>query len=485
MKKKDIIMFIASTVLFLLTASCEKPAPEPDPEPLPQTPTIVLTSPADGTAVDLNEVTEVSFSWEKVKSINNYKIMFSLQESMSSPYTVPALTMPVTFTADEMDEIAEELGAAAEVETTICWSIIPFSERTPAETQVRSMNVTRKSAKPSEKGVNDDPHVFKIAVYYEDMYAGDTGKSLHELCNWNNPHTQAQQLAKLMTECSHGVIQYEIAVEIEGTVPYAFYYQDSGSHTAGEVVTADICYTEYYKNGKYPGIGEGVRYDYAKMVTDNGFDTMLNDGTIDEVWVYNHPGAGMYETCMAGPNAFWINGSTFEVPSLQRKLTVLFCNYERTVDLAMHSLAHKFENVMKKVYGRWEYSASLAKNLNNWELFSAYSDKYDKYDSGCSHIGNCHFPCNGASDYDYENRRYVKSYCDAWDSYPDLKFENPRTINSSEWGSTQMGYMKWFYKHVPHFKGLNENDYHLNNWWLYFVDYDKAKAKERQLISEL
>lgn len=478
-------MLLSLTTTILLAAGCEKPASEPGPGPVVVTPVIELSSPEDGMAINLSEAEEVSFAWNKAEGISNYKIALSLAEDMSNSYTVAALSIPLTFTAKEFDDIVRDLGIAEESTADIYWSIIPFSSRVEAETQVRKLAVTRRSGKPSTVGVNADTLVFRIGIYYEDMYVGDTGKRLHELCNWNNPHSQAKELARLMTECSHGVIQYEIAVEIEGETPYAYYYEDTGTHVKGEIVTAETCYNEFWKNGQYPGIGSGVCYDYARMVTENGFDRMMNDGTIDEVWVYNHPGAGMFETCMAGPGAFWINGSTFDVPSLERKLTVLFCNYERTVDLAMHSLMHKFENVMTKVYGRWDYNVSLEKNLNNWERFSAYNQKYDKYDSGTSHIGNCHFPCNGTSDYNYSNRTYVKSYCDAWESYPYLKLENPRTINSSEWGSTQMGYMKWFYSHVPHFAGLNEEDYHLNNWWFYFVDYDRAKERERKLINEL
>jgi len=482
--------------ILALAFSCEKPAPQPEPVPDPVTPEIKLSAPED--KADFGQITkgdEFSFEWEKCEAISNYKLSLSLNDDMSDSYTVPALQNPFVITAGEFDDVLDELGVPAEGETTVFWSIIPFSQRTEALTFVRSFTVKRVSTHPTgEKLENAATIVHKIGIYYEDMYVGTTGKRLHELCNWENPHSQAQQLAKNMTEASHGVVQYEIAVEIEGTVPYAYYYENSkdGKHKKGDVVTADICYNEFYGHG-YPGIGEGVCYDYSKMITDNGFDDMMNDKTIDEVWVYNHPGAGMYETCMAGPNAFWINGSTFSVPSLTRQCTVLFCNYERTVDLAMHSLAHKFENVMKKVYGSWEYGVSLERKLNNWERFSAFNYKYDKYDSGCSHIGNCHCPCNSTKstdDYNYSSYIYVKSYCDAWDYYPNLVFDDTtrRTINCSEWNGSQLGYMKWFYGHVPHFAGVNtvdQNDYHLNNWWYYFIDYTAAKAYEQKLLREI
>ena len=48
--------------------------------------------------------------------------------------------------------------------------------------------------------------------------------------------------------------------------------------------------------------------------------------------------------------------------------------------------------------------------------------------------------------------------------------------------------MKWFYKHVPHFKGINTldgNDLHLNNWWYYLFDYYGAVEYEKRLQREL
>ena len=60
---------------------------------------------------------------------------------------------------------------------------------------------------------------------------------------------------------------------------------------------------------------------------------------------------------------------------------------------------------------------------------------------------------------------------------------NPRRVNSSEWKNGQQGWMMYFFSHMPHFKGINEdvNDLHLNNWWYYVVDWNAAKKYEREL----
>ena len=48
--------------------------------------------------------------------------------------------------------------------------------------------------------------------------------------------------------------------------------------------------------------------------------------------------------------------------------------------------------------------------------------------------------------------------------------------------------MKWFYRHIPHFKGINtydERDLHLNNWWHYLFDYYGALDREAELRAEI
>lgn len=495
MNARKILFLAAAVIPCAMMCACVKPEPEPsdDPQEVTKDPMIELIAPSQDAEIVLSEDSSVSFEWKKAEGINNYKFAMSLSQSMSDAYTIAALSIPLTFTGEEFDAAVASLGVEGEATADIYWSIIPFSDRNKAETQVRKMTVTRLKAPEKEVRKNAETIVVKLAIVYEDLMVTSEGKPLHECCRWADPHKQVKEMIKYMNEASHGVVEFTIAKEFEADQPFGYYYEEKDDplgnhHMVGEYVTADLCYNAFYKKGSYPGLYEGVRYDYTAMIQHYGIDKLVNDKEVDELWVYNHPGAGMFEQCMAGPGAFWINGDIFEVPGLQRKLSVLFCNYERTVDLAMHSIAHRVENVMKKVYGgRWAYTVSSEKNLNNWERFSAYNQVYDKYDKGCSHIGNCHFPCNATSDYSYESRAYVKSYCDAWDNYPDMVFDNPRTINSNEWGNSQLGYMKWFYSHLPHFEGLNTdpNDYHLNNWWHYIVDWDGAMKLEKKLISEI
>ncbi|MDQ3682837.1 MAG: hypothetical protein M3352_07175, partial [Bacteroidota bacterium] len=137
-----------------------------------------------------------------------------------------------------------------------------------------------------------------------------------------------------------------------------------------------------------------------------------------------------------------------------------------------------FESIMRKVYGRWDHKE---KELNNWELYTSY----DKIAPGEAHIGNIHFPPNGLQDYDWKNTAKVKTYADTWYSYPSLTPKTSRWVNCEEWDCSHLGYMSWWYRHIPRYKDLNPKDGHLNNWWHYVVDYNAALKYEDELKQRL
>jgi hypothetical protein len=161
---------------------------------------------------------------------------------------------------------------------------------------------------------------------------------------------------------------------------------------------------------------------------------------------------------------------------------VMGLNYERDLACALESYAHRFESTMMKVYGWWDYDNKETRNeLTTWEVFAAYALKYDKFVPGMSHVGNVHFPPNGEKDYDWRNPNKVMSFADNWKNYPDVKDENPREMDCSEWDCNHLGYMKWWFSHLPHFEGVSPKDGKLNNWWHYVVDYNDALKLEKSL----
>lgn len=493
MKQLYTLLAVAS----LLSLSCNKtPVGPVEPEKPEKTP-IELIRPFADSKVYLDEIGSVKFEWEEVEGLANYVLELSLTEDFANSKVISPKGMSITYTAEEFDAILEEFGVETKTVVDMFWTVKPFREKPNIENQVRKFSAKRISPYeilPYEERVAD-PITVKVAIIYEDpIVPGTDGKRMHEVCRvgngakWYDPHVQAKQFKIDMEEASHGVVKYEIVKEIQSDTLFSYYNKKAGNPP---VPLAD--FLDMFSKGEVPGIGSGVEYDYIGMIKHYGFDKMCDAGELNEVWVYIHPACGMYESRMIGAGAFWVNSpgiDTAQGAPCKELLNVMFCNYERTVDLAIHSYGHRFESTMHKVYGihnmgTWDYGwTDNLKRLNKWQLFSGYKLNYKKFEDGYSHIGNVHFPPNGTGDYDYSNRSYIMTYADEWINYPYVPCKNARKVNCSEWQNDQYGYMKWYFGHIPHFKGINtldEEDLHLNNWWYYIVAYNKAVRYERDL----
>lgn len=482
-----------------VSVACEKaPAAEPEPETPAELEKIVLTAPEDGFSVNLQNVAEITFSWENVKDVNAYKIRLSLSEDLSKPYDVSAVKNPLACTNKSFDGFLGSLGVKPGETATIWWSAIAWGGEDKFGKDVRSLTVTRLPEGPDEPYEERvaDPITVKVAILYEDPLMPGTDKYMHEVCTvggkgyrWNDPVQQAKKFESDLEEASHGVVQYEVVKEIRAERLFSFDNTKTGDEK--DYFSIEYFRDVIYANGhECPGIGSGVEYDYVGMLKYYGFDKMRDNGEIHEVWVFNHPGCGMYESRLIGDGAFWCNSPGISTGAPCRELvTVMFCNYERTTDLALHSYGHRFESIMKNVYGSWRNRGdnnlpAREAELNNWERYACHNLEYERYESGHAQVGCTHFPPNGRYDYDYSNTAgYVYTYADSWFDYPKMVMSNPRRVNSYEWGNDQQGWMMYFFSHMPHFKGLNEDvdDLHLNNWWYYVVDYNAAKKYEREL----
>ena len=354
----------------------------------------------------------------------------------------------------------------------------------------------KKPIAPYEERVAETLKI-KVAVVYEDPVVTEDGKRLHEVSRigewpyWNNPFEQVKVFERDMEAATNGVVDYEIVMEVE---PAHYYTYRTNAEGKREWLTnEDIA--AYCKNCDVPGfLSEGMGFDYLQLIEDYGFGKMRDAGELHEVWVYTHPGSCMFESRLIGEGAFWCNseGITTEMGAKNKKLLpVMFFNYERTVDLALHSYGHRVESIMANVYGLedewWKNEGyDKAEELTAIQLFSSYQGTYSKYEQGYGHIGLIHFPPNGERDYDYSNTKTAYTYADEWMNYPDMEFtkEKAREVNNTEWaheGGDQWGYMIWYFSHLPHFKGLNKKDGTLNNWWHYIVDWNGALEQVEKL----
>jgi hypothetical protein len=312
------------------------------------------------------------------------------------------------------------------------------------------------------------------------------GKRIHETARtpgynfeWHDPWKLTEDYRKALSEISHGVIDYHI-VEIIDAQDYFTYLKKSGEKLTEKRVV-ELLREPGWKTLKEQETG----FDYKAFVEHYGFDKMRDEGKIHEVWVWTFPYGGMWESNMMGKNAFWLNSQPTKEVDCTELLCVMGLNYERDLACALESYGHRFESIMMEVYGWWAYDNKTSKEqLTNWEKYAAYARKYEKFNAGMSHIGNIHFPPNGEKDYDWANRNKVYTYAHNWVFYPEVKEEKARFIDCSEWECSHLGYMKWWFSHIPHFDGLNHSDGKLNNWWQYVVDYNKALLSEKKLKNQ-
>ena len=323
------------------------------------------------------------------------------------------------------------------------------------------------------------PVVVKVAVVMQDPKIPSMGnKRMHELFKtpgytfqWNDPWKLMEDYKDTLNAVSDGAIRYEIVKIYDDSLFFTHLKNEK------ELLTLDRVVKLLQEPGWETFKKQGTKFDYNKFIEHYGFCDMRDKGVINEVWLWSFPYGGTWESTFAGENAFWLNSNPVERSSCKDLLTIMGLNYEREMSLALESYGHRIESIMRKVYGRWDNTVSVR---NNWEVFTSFDQKVP----GKAHIGNIHFPPNGVKDYDWVNKTKVKTYADAWRYYPLITESDGRIVDCQEWNCTHLGYMTWWMRHVPHFKGINPKDGKLNNWWHYVVDYNSALKNEEKLNTE-
>lgn len=316
----------------------------------------------------------------------------------------------------------------------------------------------------------------KVAVVIQDPVIPSMGnKHMHELFKtpgytfqWHDPRELMKAYRDTLNAVSGGAIRYEIVKVYDDSLFFTRLKDEKELLGLGRII-------QLLQEPKWETFrARGTKFDYNKFIGHYGFCEMRDKGEINEVWLWSFPYGGTWESTFAGQGAFWLNSDPVQGTSCKDLLTIMGLNYEREMSLGLESYGHRIESIMRKVYGRWD---NTAPDRNNWELFTSIDLKVP----GKAHIGNIHFPPNGVKDYDWINKTKVNTFADTWKYYPNISETNGRMVDCQEWKCTHLGYMTWWMHHLPHFKGVNKADGHLNNWWYYVVDYNKAMKLEKKL----
>ena len=324
-----------------------------------------------------------------------------------------------------------------------------FQKGLPAS---RDMEIEFSTAEP----LPGDPMTRKVYVIVYDPLLS-SGQKLSQHLGWNSHATITQQTVDFFKQATNNKMNYQV---VQTTVV-----------TSGWPELVDgFKYTEQQYlavlNGQQPH-HEPTGVDYNKIVNSAQFDICgkANRGEIDEVWIYNGPWFGFYESTLVGPGAYYFNsppvGGTH---NCNRLIPIMGPSPERSVDEAVHNFTHRTESTMSRVYGSWQQN-NTSHSWNKFALVKAQSPSYSY--GGC---GSSHYPHNGTSDYDYDNPSSVLSNCNDFLNYPNLS--NPlqvaQSVNCSAWGCNQLGYFRYWFGHVPSFAGCAP-DNTANDWWKYLA----------------
>ncbi|HEY3310836.1 MAG TPA: PA14 domain-containing protein [Anaerolineales bacterium] len=288
-----------------------------------------------------------------------------------------------------------------------------------------------------------------------------SGKKLSEDRGWNSYSTLVNGIISSFQSASHGQLQYSIAFT-------------SVVDNEWPILVDGFRYTEatYFFDLENHILRNPWEVNYDAIIDDPRFDLCgkLNNNQIDELWVFGGPLFGFYESRLVGPNGYWFNsGPIINTHGCNRLMPIMGLNYERGVPEALESFGHRTESTMTRTYGSWQENRT-AHNWDRYALVKAQSPNFAY--SGC---GSIHYPPNGVKDYDFGNNASVLTNCEDFQNYPNLSepLSVALSLTCTTWGCNHLGYMMYWYSHLPSNEGC-ATDARMNNWWQYFSDPNLA-----------
>lgn len=330
-----------------------------------------------------------------------------------------------------------------------------YTDSADVQNPAASLAVTSDSSSTASASLNKK--VF-LLVYDPTLI---NGQDLNTYMGWPAYMSLVQGVISSFQTASQGQLQYTIAQQV----------------VANEwpVKIDGFRYTEttYFQvwQGQTPAHNpDEVNYD---LILDQ-FDICgkLNRGEIDELWMFGAPYFGFYESRLVGPGAYVYNSPPLtQTHGCNKLLPIMGLSYERGVGDAVHSFGHRVEATMTRVYGSWEEN----RTAHNWDRFGLVKVQSPDYNySGC---GSIHYPLNAQIAYEYDNPNNTSTNCEDFRNYPNLS--DPQSVlqpvNCTAWNCDQLGYMVYWFNHLPSNAGCGP-DFMENNWWLYFTDPSAALA---------
>lgn len=212
------------------------------------------------------------------------------------------------------------------------------------------------------------------------------------------------------------------------------------------------------------------QFDYAAVYSRFDLCAKIQQGLVDEVWIWESGTGNAWEWVTNGPTWSWTWGAN--VPNCGKTVTTLNLNYQREIDVAYESFVHRLEGAFMT-----QHPCDFYTNTWPWTGWPSIcsglvSDQYGfvaRPFSGNNFVAVCgdgHHPPNilDNREYVYDDTTYVQSICKDW------QWDGTGTVstfNCAEWGCTHKGFHIWWMQNLPGYG----NDYHDRNggvmpdWW--------------------
>jgi hypothetical protein len=311
---------------------------------------------------------------------------------------------------------------------------------------------------PSQPENNDPVQRKVMTITYAPPIPSLGNRPLCEaITGWNQPDPLLQQYCQDLSECSYGYANYTIVDSI--TVPEFVPMWGGGCYTPDLFLAALADHQ--------PKIED--RADYAAILSQHQILQRVRAGEIDEVWLMGYPFAGLRESRMAGPGAFFCNGEVLENTSAAgRRFVVMGFSYERGAGEMLESFSHRAESILDQVFS----GKTGADNL--WERFTRIDwDHPGQAEVGTVHHGPNAFLSPDREDHQWNETRSVLSRHRTWYQFPDLHGQ-PEPTSCDAWHAPDMtwGHHTWWLKHLPHVPGQTAGV--SNNWWKYIIDPEQV-----------
>lgn len=292
-----------------------------------------------------------------------------------------------------------------------------------------------------------------MVIDFNPIIESQGSKRLREVYNWQDPVNLEMQYIEDVKKASGNYLQYQIVERIPDLDMYPTKIYD--------YVFTDA---QYLSAVNSPDVNAKKTIDYLKILNDYDVCNKINNGEVDELWLWGGPWFGYYEAAMVGPTAFFTNSPPILNSSCIKNAVIMGFSYERGVSEMLEDLGHAIEGVLSYKFNE-DPRFTVGNYYTAWGQF-ALSDKISPGKSGC---GWMHFTPNSHSDYDWENITSVTSTCEDWLNYPNLSGATT-SIDCNNWGCDGYQYKKWWFSHLPKADGMTNGFY--NNWWKYIGELD-------------